>query len=122
MSKTVPLKNAMEVVKSAETLPAPQAKREYGDFDAFVANADKLVGFFNRFSKDERQLGEVEFEWVEWGENRSLELDGAKRDIALAKRKVEIAGYTLREFPQAHKLMAACKRDVKWYDRKELYE
>src|SRR5262249_30879353 len=42
--------------------------------------------------------------------------------VELAKRKVEIARYTLREFPSARKREAECKRDVKWYDRKELYD
>jgi hypothetical protein len=122
MSKTALLENAaVEVVKSK--LPATTPKREYCDFDTFVANADKLVAFICRVSKDEENLSEIEFEWVEWDEeHRSLDLKEARQQIEQANRKVQIAGYTLREFPQAHKLMAACKRDEKWYDRKELYE
>jgi len=122
MSKTVPLKNSTAAVKSAERLPAPPTQREYGDFDAFVENADKLTAFFNRVSEDEDHLGEIEFEWVEWHEGRSLDLKSAKAQIERAKTKVQFARYTLRDMPFARKRLAEYKRDERWYNRDELYE
>jgi hypothetical protein len=122
MSKTVPLKNAVQVIKSAEKLPATLPKREYADFDAFVANTDKVTTVFARVWEDEQRLCEIEFEWLQWPDSRSLDLKEARAQIERAKMKVQLARYTLREFPQARKRFAQCKRDVKWYDRKELYE
>jgi hypothetical protein len=122
MSKTVPLKNSTAAVKSAERLPAPPTQREYGDFDAFVENADKLTTFFNRSYEDESNLNGIKFEWLEWPEGRPLDLKNAKAGIVRPKTKVQLARYTLRDFPQARKRLAEYKRDEKWYDRKELYE
>jgi hypothetical protein len=124
MSKTVSLKNstALEVVKSAEKLPAPQAKREYADFDIFVENVDKLTALIERASEDQEHLSDIEFEWVEKSEDHAVDLKAARAKVELVKRKVQLARYTLREFPSARKREAACKRDEKWYDRKELYD
>jgi hypothetical protein len=115
----MPLKNSTEVIKSAEKLPAMPPQRGYADFDAFVANTDKVTAVFDRVVKDEENLYEIEFEWRD---DRVLDLKEAKAQIELAKTKVKIARYTLRDFPKARKRLAECKRDEKWYDRKELYE
>jgi hypothetical protein len=120
MTKTVPLKNAVETVKSQ--LPATPPKREYADFDAFVVNADKLVAFFDAVWKDEERLGDIGFEWVEWPDHRPINLEEAKAAIQLAKTRVRSARYWLPQFQQARKRLAEFKRDEKWYDRKELYE
>jgi hypothetical protein len=124
MSKTVSLKNstAVEVVKSSEKLPAPQAKREYADFDAFVANVDKLTAVIERAFKDQEHLSDIEFEWAEWPEHQWFDLKQARARVETAKTKVQLARYTVREFPSARKREAKCKREVKWYDRKELYD
>ena len=69
MSKTVSLKNstALEVVKSAEKLPAPLAKRAYADFDIFVENVDKLTALIERAQALHAQKGRDpsrHFAWV----------------------------------------------------------
>jgi hypothetical protein len=123
MSKAVPLKNstAVQVVKSPQ-LPATKPERQYADFDAFVANVDNLLSFFGRISEREGRLYDVEFEWVEWPEYRSLDLKEAKQNIASAKYAVDSARRFISEFPWARKRLAEFKRDEKWYDRKELYD
>src|SRR5262245_33978644 len=107
MSMTAPLKNstAMEVVKSAK-LPATKAQRQYGDFDAFVANADKLVSFFGFVSRDEESLSNIEFEWVEWPETRPINLEEAKQQIQSAKWKLDSAQHWFTQFAQARKRLA----------------
>jgi hypothetical protein len=124
MSKTALLQStAVDVVKSSEKLPAPRPKREYADFDAFVANADKLVGFFNSVSRDIERLDDLGFQWLEWPYDRHwLDLDQAKKAIERAKIGVQTAKYALWQFPQARKRLAEFKRDEKWYNRKELYD
>jgi hypothetical protein len=112
--------NAVQVVKSE--LPATLPKREYGDFDRFVANVDKISAFLGRVFKDEEQLDGIKFEWLQWDDDRVFDLKEAKAQIERAKNKVRIAQYSLREFPSARKCFAECKRDEKWYYRKELYE
>jgi hypothetical protein len=123
-SKTVPLNNSTAVVKSAEKLPAPTPQRQYGDFDALAANLDQLDSLYQRISHYEDRLCAVNFEWVKYEDYHVLDLDKAKQHIQSAKSCVEIAQGPLlkKEFEWARKLMAACKRDVKWYNRKELYE
>jgi hypothetical protein len=124
MSKTVPLNNSTAVVKSAEKLPAPTPQRQYGDFDEFATNLDKLDSFYQRISHYEDRLCAVNFEWVKYEDYHVLDLDKAKQHIQSAKSCVEIAQGPLlkKEFEWARKLMAACKRDVKWFDRRELYD
>jgi hypothetical protein len=124
MTKTVPLKNstAVEVVKSPK-LPATKREREYGDFDAFVVNADKLVAFFSGVDKAiDRLVFDDQFEWVDKPDHYGIDLEREKQKIHSAKYDVESARHALSQFPQARKRLAAFKRDVKWYDRKELYE
>jgi hypothetical protein len=123
MTKTALLKNstAIEVVQSAK-LPAAKPKREYADFDRFVANADKLVAFFERADQQYNRLAAVEFKWLEKDERCVFDLERAKQEIAVAKYSVESARGILLNFPQMQKRLAEYKRDVKWYDRKDLYE
>jgi hypothetical protein len=122
MSKAVPLKNtAVAVVKSPQ-LPATPPKREYGDFDAFVENADNLLSFFGRISEREERLYDIQFEWVEWGDNCPIDLEQAKQQIQSAKWTVDSARHLLTQFSWARKRLAECKRDERWYDRKELYQ
>ena len=66
MTKTALLKKstALEVVKSAQKLPAVRRKREYGDFDAWVASVDKLEAFVERVASDVYQLSD-RFDWLE---------------------------------------------------------
>jgi hypothetical protein len=127
MNKTALLKNstAVDVVKSAEKLPATKRQREYGDFDAFVENADKLVAFFNSVDTEIERLDvEDEFEWVEWPDpdRHTLDLKKAKEKIRAAKYKIDSARHALSQLPQVRKSLAAFKRDEKWYNRRELYE
>jgi hypothetical protein len=125
MSKTVPLNNAIAVVKSAEKLPATLPKREYADFDAFVENADIVHDFFARiYSFTQERLIDADdwFEWIEWHDNKYLDLKEAGKKIATAKYTVESARHALSDFPWGRKCLAKYKRDEKWYNRKELYE
>ena len=124
MTKTVPLKNstAVDVVQSPK-LPATTPQRRYGDFDAFVANADKLVDFIAWIGRDiERLVFDDSFEWIEKPDHYVIDLQRAKQDIASAKSAIDSARGALARFPWARKHLAAFKRDVKWYDRRELYE
>src|SRR5262249_49290404 len=125
MTKTALLKSstAVDVVRStAAKLPVAKPQREYGDFDAFVDNADKLVAFFKRADEHTARLDSLEFKWLELPEHRALEPEKAKQDIARANQHVQFARQALAQFPHVRKRFAEFKRDVKWYDRKELYE
>jgi hypothetical protein len=123
MSKTVPLKNAVQVIKSAEKLPATLPKREYADFDAFVENADTLFAFFARVHHFIERLDSGGwFQWVEWPDNQYLDLEETGKQIATAKYTVDSTRRVLSEFPWARKRLAKFKRDEKWYNRKELYD
>src|SRR5262249_11690993 len=124
MTKTVPLKNstAVAVVQSPK-LPAPKPQREYGDFDAFVANGDEMVAFFQRIDGYLDRLDfDKRFEWLDKPDHYGIDLERTKQEIASAKYGVESARHALSQLPWARKGLAAFKRDLKWYDRKELYD
>jgi hypothetical protein len=122
MSKTALLEStAVDVVKS-EKLPAARRQRQYGDFDAFVTNADKLAAFFKRAWDDVYERLDIAFGWLDWPPHRWFDLDEAKRTIERAKLNVASAKYTLADFPKALKRLAECQRDAKWYNRKQLYD
>jgi len=125
MTKTALLENstAGDVVRSSAKVPAPRPQREYADFDAFVENADKLMGFFKAICKRIEQLSEIEFEWLEWDpERRILELQEERHKLRRAKMHVENANDVLATFPRARKRLAEFNRDQNWYGRKELYD
>ena len=112
MTKTALLKNstAVDVVQSPK-LPATKPKREYADFDAFVANADNLVYFVaSVYQAIERLVFDDRFEWIEWPDHHSVDLDRAKQDIASAKYAVDAAHGALARLPWARKHLAEFKQ------------
>ena len=123
MTKTALLKKstALEVVKSAQKLPAVRRKREYGDFDAWVASVDKLEAFVERVASDVYQLSD-RFDWLEEPDDHYIDLERAKQQLAGAETNVRLAKERLPAFPGARKRLAKALRDHKWYDREELYE
>jgi hypothetical protein len=123
MSKTVSLNTAIAVVKSAEKLPAPPPKREYGDFDRFVAKVDELCQLVARVhAATERLDFNARFNWIEQPDHICIDLEQTKKQITSAKYAIDYARNVLSQFPSAHKRLAKVRRDVKWYDRSELYD
>jgi hypothetical protein len=121
MSKTAQLKNsAVQVLKSSAKLPAVKRQREYGDFDDFVANADKLVAFFKQVDQDADRLNDIKFEWLD--RPYSFDPEQAKREITRANILVRLACNALTKFPPMRKRLASFKFDERWFNRKELYE
>ncbi len=116
MSKAALLKStAVDVVQSQ--LPAKPAKREYLDFDRFVAALDELVGFFNAI---EREIDDLDFEEYHGGTFDDLER--MRTLVGIANEKLDYARGRLPAFGDVQRRLAEVKRDAKWYDRKELYD
>jgi hypothetical protein len=125
MTKIALLKTstAVDVIKSAEKPPATKPERGYAHFDAFVANADKLVAFLNGVNKTiGRLVLDDRFEWIEKPDHYSFDFERAKQDLASAKYAIKSARADLSTFSRMRKRLAEFKRDLKWYNRKELYE